>query len=83
MVVSPLFGLFVEESYQTYVGLILQGTLVFALPAWLVEHYYRRSHFESVWRLRWGDISSPVFLVGYVGYDLCYVGWLSLGSAYG
>lgn len=74
MVVSPLFGLFVEESYQTYVGLILQGTLVFALPAWLVEHYYRRSHFESVWRLRWGDISSPVLLWGMLAMTFAMLG---------
>lgn len=55
-IVSPFLGLFIEASYLKYVVMIVQGALVFALPAWLVEHYYRRSHFESVWRLEWRDM---------------------------
>ena len=55
MLMMPLLELLLSGSYVKYVAMIVQGLLVFALPAWLVEQYYRRSHREQVWRLRWSD----------------------------
>ncbi|MDD7437289.1 MAG: type II CAAX endopeptidase family protein [Bacteroidales bacterium] len=51
VIITPALSLLMEAKQAMYVSLLLQGFLLFAFPAWLVETYYRRSHLEMVWRL--------------------------------
>lgn len=55
VLIMPLLGLLCPPGYEKYGGMLVQGLLLFALPAWLVEQYYRRSQMERVWQLRWSD----------------------------
>lgn len=56
VIMIPALVLLSDDKMAMYAGLLLQGFVLFALPAWLVETYYRRSHMEEVWRLRTQDV---------------------------
>ncbi|MDO5017083.1 MAG: CPBP family intramembrane metalloprotease [Porphyromonas sp.] len=56
VIVHPVLGRLMEESYAKYAAMTLDSLAMFALPARLVEYYYRRSRMESVWRLDWRDV---------------------------
>lgn len=67
LIILPLLMLCLDVARATYISLVAQGFILFALPAWLVETYYRRSHLEEVWRLDTSDFVPknliPMFLL--------------------
>lgn len=67
LIILPVLMLRMDVARATYIGLLVQGFILFALPAWLVETYYRRSHLEEVWRLDTRDFVPknliPMFLL--------------------
>lgn len=58
VIVEPALSLFLSAKQAGYANMVAQGFIVFAIPAWLVETYYRRSHLEVVWRLNREDYVS-------------------------
>lgn len=62
VLIQPVLTLIFGVARAEYAGLFVQGFVIFALPAWLVEVYYRQRELDRVWRLSPKDIVAPNLL---------------------